>query len=128
MDYSRFEIGMSERRTSWLIAFIDKLETDNWLVLVRRFQEFHGRLWFASQVLPGIKPLLAPGYATLGWLQSEKTSTMKMPEMVALVCIFIRAKFKEGLMKISCIVPEVYKGEIFRTDAKCDPGRVVLAG
>jgi hypothetical protein len=62
MDYSRFEIGISEKRTAWLIAFVDRLEADGWLVMVRCFQEFHGRLGFAAQVLPWLRPLLAPGY------------------------------------------------------------------
>lgn len=53
---------MSERRIAWLVEIVNKLEADQWLVLVRRYQEFHGRLGFASQVLPWIKPLLAPGY------------------------------------------------------------------
>ena len=71
--------------------------------LVRRFQEFHGCLGFASQVLPWIKPFLAPGYA---WLAAaKKTTTVKVPEMVAMVCIFIRAKFSQGLRKIPCVVP-----------------------
>ena len=34
LDYGRFELGISERRTSWLIQFIDQLETDNWLVQI----------------------------------------------------------------------------------------------
>ena len=53
MDYARFEIGMSERRTNWLIRFIDEMETNDWLVNARRFQEFHGRLGFASQIKTG---------------------------------------------------------------------------
>ena len=56
MDYSRFEIGISERRTAWLVNFIDKLEASGWLVMVRRFPEFHGRLGFSAQVLPWIRP------------------------------------------------------------------------
>lgn len=77
LDYGRFEIGISEKRTAWLVEFVNKLETDKWLVLVRRYQEFHGRLGFASQVLPWIRPLLAPGYS---WLAAvSKATTVKMP-------------------------------------------------
>ena len=126
MDYSRFELGISEKRTAWLVAFIDKMETDGWLVMVRRFHEFHGRLGFASQVLPWIKPLLAPGYS---WLAAVgKMATLKVPELVAIVCVFIRDKFKRGLRKIPCGRPEQDLGEVFRTDAKCEAGRVVLGG
>ena len=126
MDYSRFEIGISEKRTSWLVGFINGLETDGWLVLARRYQEFHGRLGFAAQVLPWLRPLLAPGYS---WLAAVgRSSTLKMPELLILVCIFIRHKFQGGLRRIPCTHEELELGEIFRTDAKCEPGRVVLGG
>eukprot|EP00438_Fugacium_kawagutii_P030206 Skav207292 [mRNA] locus=scaffold434:298126:309294:- [translate_table: standard] len=104
MDYSRFEIGMSDRRTSWLVKFVDELETSGWLVNVRRFQEFHGRLGFASQILPWIRPLLAPGYS---WLAAVgKASTLKLPDLVAVVCLYIRDKLKSGLRKTRCGVTE----------------------
>jgi len=126
LDYSRFEMGMSERRTAWLVEFIDRLEADQWLVMARRYQEFHGRLGFAAQVLPWLRPLLAPGYA---WLAAiGKATTAKVPEMLALVCIFIRKKFLGGLRKIQCVESETYLGEVFRTDAKCEDGLVVLGG
>ena len=63
-------------------------------MLVRSFQEFHGLLVFCAQVLPWIRPLLAPGYA---WLAAVgKNSAVKTPELVAMVCIFIRRKFMSG--------------------------------
>ena len=94
LDYSRFQIGISEKRTVWLIEFIDRLVTDEWLVQARRYHEFHGRLGFAAQVLPWLKPLLAPGYS---WLAAVgKQSTVKMPELLAAVCIFIKKKFSDG--------------------------------
>ena len=47
IDYARFEIGMSERRVAWLVGFVEELIANNWLIHMRRFQEFHGRLtWF----------------------------------------------------------------------------------
>lgn len=106
--------------------FVDKLEASGWLVMVRRFHEFHGRLGFSAQVLPWIRPLLAPGCA---WLAAvSKNSTMRVPELVATVCIFIRKKFRDGLRKIPCVRAEKDLGEIFRTDAKCEAGKVVLGG
>lgn len=126
MDYARFEIGMSEKRTNWLIRFVDELESSGWLVQVRRFQEFHGRLGFASQILPWIRPLLAPGYS---WLAAVgKGSTLKLPELVALVCLYIRNKLAAGLRRYPCGITEKPLGELFRTDAKCEDGRVVLGG
>ena len=43
-------------------------------------------------------------------------------------CIFIRHKFQGGLRRIPCTHEELELGEIFRTDAKCEPGKVVLGG
>ena len=40
LDYSRFEIGLSERRAAWLMNFVKNLKQDNWLVNVKAFQEF----------------------------------------------------------------------------------------
>ena len=126
VDYGRFEIGISERRAVWLMDFVKRLENDQWLVMARRFHEFHGRLGFTAQVLPWLRPLLAPGYA---WLSAiHRGSTVRVPELVALVCVFIRQKFMDGLRKIPCITEEVNRGELFRTDAKCEKGRVVLGG
>ena len=90
VDYSRFEIGISERRAAWLIEFVKKLEGDQWLIMPRRYKEFHGRLGFTAPVLPWLRPLLAPGYA---WLSAiNQASTVKVPELVALVCVFIKQK------------------------------------
>eukprot|EP00434_Breviolum_minutum_P010462 symbB.v1.2.009227.t1/scaffold582.1/size184522/13 len=126
MDYSKFEIGLSERRTTWLVDFIKEMEHNDWLVNVKRFQEFHGRLGFSAQVLPWLRPLLSPGYA---WLAAVgKAATLRVPELLALSCIFIKEKFAKGLRKIPCGLKELELGELFRTDAKCEPGRVVLGG
>ena len=126
MEYSKFEIGLSERRTTWLVDFIKEMEHNDWLVNVKRFQEFHGRLGFSAQVLPWLRPLLSPGYA---WLAAVgKTATLRVPELLALSCIFIKEKFAKGLRKIPCGLKELELGELFRTDAKCEPGRVVLGG
>ena len=126
IDYSRFEIGLSEKRANWLIKFVENLQGDGWLTGVRQFQEFHGRLGFASQMLRWLKPLLGPGYA---WLSAvAKATTLKVPELLAITCIFIKEKFSSGLRKLPCGCREEHIGEIFRTDTKCADGRVILGG
>ena len=70
MDYSRFELGLSEKRANWLVKFVENLRSDGWLTGVKQFQEFHGRLGFASQVLPWIRPLLDQD--TPGWLRCQR--------------------------------------------------------
>ena len=32
VDYTRFEIGMSERRVTWLVKFVEELISNEWLV------------------------------------------------------------------------------------------------
>ena len=98
VDYTRFEIGMSEKRVAWLVRFVEELISNGWLVHMRRFQEFHGRLGFAAKVLPWIKPMLAPGYS---WISAAgRTATLKMPQLVAAACIFLRDKFGMGYRKL----------------------------
>lgn len=53
LDYGRFEIGISEKCAAWLVSFVDKLETDGWLVMARRFQEFHGDWDSQHKSFPG---------------------------------------------------------------------------
>ena len=126
MDYSRFETGLSEKRAKWLLDFAQDLSNNQWIVNIKRFQEFHGRLGFASQILPWIRPFFAPGYS---WIAAvNKASTLKVPELVAASCVFIQEKFSGGLRKLLCGVKEKHLCEIFRTDAKCVPGLIVLGG
>ena len=54
LDYTRFSLGIAERRVRWILDFVASLERD---VEVRRYQEFHGRLGFMSHG-PVDSPLL----------------------------------------------------------------------
>ena len=105
---------------------MEDLRDDGWLTNVKQYQEFHGRSGFATQVLPWLRPLLGPGYA---WLSAvSRATTLKVPELLATTCVFIGEKFRSGLRKLPCGNREQYLGEVFRTDAKCAEGRVVLGG
>ena len=55
IDYTRFHLGISEKRCQWIVSSIEGLEANGWLVDVRRFHELHGRLGFMSQVLLWIR-------------------------------------------------------------------------
>ncbi|CAJ1412793.1 unnamed protein product, partial [Effrenium voratum] len=96
LDYTRFSLGIAERRVRWILDFVASLERDGSLVEVRRYQEFHGRLGFMSQVLPWIRPFLAPGYA---WLAKAKPgAVMKVPDAVSFCNAFIRDKLMAGVL------------------------------
>ncbi|CAJ1404212.1 unnamed protein product [Effrenium voratum] len=126
LDYTRFSLGIAERRVRWILDFVASLERDGSLVEVRRYQEFHGRLGFMSQVLPWIRPFLAPGYA---WLAKAKPgAVMKVPDAVSFCNAFIRDKLMAGVRLTPCHPREWICGELFRCDAKCAEQEVVLGG
>ena len=58
-----------------------------------------------------------------------KAASLRVPELWALTCcIFTKEKFIKGLRKVPCSLKQLELGELFRTDAKCEPGKVVLGG
>ena len=126
MDYSRFLLGISERRCQWILDTITGLEQSLWLVDVRRFHELHGRLGFMSQVLPWIRPLLAPGYAWLAAVQ--KGAVLTLPSIIRCVLRFIQDKLERGRRTYDTGSGETELGELFRTDAACNESSVVLGG
>ncbi len=62
LDYSRFQIGISESRCRWLTNWI-KLTLSNDVVLVRAMAEALGRLGYCAGVLEWCRPFLAPIYS-----------------------------------------------------------------
>lgn len=125
-DYGRFQLGLSEKRARWVVKVIDELESADFLISGRAFTELLGRLGFASQAVPWIRPLLGPLYVWDGVLTPHMTA--RVPMMVALTLQVIKSRFTAGEFTASCWSPEVVAGEAFRTDAKCETGRIVLAG
>ena len=118
--------GLVERRSNWLVRFIDDLEKSGWLVDIRRFHEFHGRLGFMAQAVFWVRPFLSAGYA---WLAAvKKGGVLTVPSLVQFCCQLIQEKLKMGLRTYSCRLDEEDVGQVFRTDAKCEPGKVVLGG
>ena len=126
LDYSKFALGISEKRVLWMVKFLTDANAAKWLIDVRRFHEAHGRLGFMAQVLPWIRPFLAPGYQ---WLAAvRKGGVLQAPLILQRCCEFIRLKLQLGCRTTPCRLPEIQLGEVFRTDAKCDCDRVVLGG
>ena len=85
-DYARFEMGLSEIRTTWLCEFMSTC-CGGQVVLMRRFEEGLGRLGFAARILVWMKPFLAPLYA---WASAVASGTaLKPPLLVSITCKFI---------------------------------------
>lgn len=67
-DYGRFQLGLSEKRARWVVKVIEELESAEFLISGRAFTELLGRLGFASQAVPWIRPT---ELATARWFSFE---------------------------------------------------------
>ena len=126
MGYDISEVGISQKRGDWLASWIDKLEQQKFVVASRDFVEFLGRLSFVAQLLVWLKPHLAPLFA---WSSVTARSTVgRLPETVILTLRYILLELRSETYMVSTQRPLKFKGDAFRTDAKCTDGLVVLAG
>ena len=126
LDYDARLIGLSDTRPHWLMAWVDQAEQSHWVVQVRRFSEFLGRLGFVSRVVYWIKPHLAPLYA---WGSvASKSHAAKLPDMVILTLLYLRETLGELDFKVSPYRVAPCSEPLFYTDAKCADQLVVLEG
>ncbi|CAE7820030.1 unnamed protein product [Symbiodinium sp. CCMP2592] len=94
VGYGRVKLGISEKRCRWIISGIESMEENGWLVDVRRFHEFHGRLGFMSQVLVWIRPFLTSWLlVTLGWLLCGRD---RSSYLIRCVLRFIADRLRHG--------------------------------
>ena len=126
LDYRTVSLGINERRGAWLLEFLASLKKDKFTVHMRRFAEFLGRLGFVSRVLCWMKPHLAPLYTWSAAL--DKGTVATMPKLVRLVCLYIEQQLMAKTFMYSCKRPCVIEGDLFRTDAKCETGKVTFGG
>ncbi|CAE7495048.1 unnamed protein product [Symbiodinium natans] len=125
-DYGRFELGLSEKRATWVMQVLRGLVENKYVITGYAFGELVGRLGFASQAVPWIRPLLAPLYA---WGSKFKGGTVsRVPELVGYTLQLIQQRFEKGLFRVCCDSPQVGREEVFRTDAKCAEGLVAVGG
>lgn len=126
MKYDIAEVGISEKRGNWLVAWIEKLAEQKFVVAARDFVEFLGRLSFVAQLLVWLKPHLSPLFA---WASVTSRSTVgRLPETVILTLRYILLELQAETFMVSTDVPQKFEGDQFRTDAKCATGFIVLAG
>jgi len=126
LDYRACRLGITQRRGAWLVSFIDEMLASKGTIYMRRFNEFLGRLGFVSRVLLWLKPFLAPLYSWSSAL--DRGTVAKCPKLVMLVLRFLQLQLKDCGYMHSCLRPVVLPQELFRTDAKCATGRIVLGG
>eukprot|EP00435_Cladocopium_sp_Y103_P002248 s5620_g1.t1 len=126
LRYDLGEVGISLKRGTWLAEWIAKAATNKYVVAVRDFSEFLGRLGFVSQLLVWLKPHLAPLYAWAAAVSSGMVG--KLPETVILTLVYIASELDGDNYLVSIQRPVHFTGESFRTDAKCTDDSVVLGG
>ena len=127
ISYYEWAAGISEKRANWIVEWIDRAETANWVITGRGLSELVGRLNFVTRMLTWLKPFLAPLFA---WSNALSRSTAaQAPEMVIHVLRFYRWQFSNGarLDAVHMCWPSCER-QAFRTDAKCEVGRIVLGG
>ena len=125
LDYGRFELGITESRALWLLAWGDRILKER-IVMVSALAEGLGRLGFASGLLEWSRPFLSAMYA---WTASAPGhATLPVPPMILLTLTWLMNQLRSGRRTCSGRAPSASLGEIFRTDAKGEADYVVIGG
>ena len=95
LDLSRFELGITEKRTQWAIRWIsDKIREG--CVRLGEMREGLGRLQFVAGPLEHLRPFLGPIY---GWVAAApRYAKPRMPVMIRLILEFIVRELSAGNM------------------------------
>ena len=126
LSYPDQRVGISESRGQWLLKWIAEAKASKFVVSVRRFAEFLGRLGFVSRLLVWLKAHLAPLYS---WRAAVADSAVvRLPDTVILTLEYLDLTFRDMTFKVAAAKTVKREGVAFRTDAKCSDGFVVLDG
>ena len=126
LSYQTWTVGISHKRTCWVIEWIDSLERHGFQTTGRAFVEFVGRANFIARVLTWMKPFRAPLFAFSAVL--GRGTCARVPEMAFVSLRYIRQELSRAGGQQSVNVLWGPPQDVFRTDAKCSPGVVVLGG
>ena len=126
LEYDRHVAGISTKRAEWILQWIDTLERNGWMVQGRAFIEFTGRLSFVARVVTWLKPFMAPLFAWSSVL--ARGTVMRVPVLVYVTLRFLKEQLQRHGHWVNATAPWFSPKEAFRTDAKCESGRIVLAG
>ena len=125
VDYTRFELGISDSRAKWLTQWLERtLQVGS--VLVRDLRETLGRIGFAAGVLEWHRPFLAPLYA---WVAVAPSSAfLPLPPAVKLALLHLRDRFQRGLRTTPCRRPVAEPDKVYFADAGADGNQVTMGG
>ena len=90
----------------------------------RSVVEFTGRMTFVARLLLWVKPFLGPLHS---WCAVRGT-VPRMPVLVHICLMYLRRQFQQRRRLVPVIPSRISAKQAFRTDAKCELGRVVLGG
>ena len=126
IDYKASCLGIARKRGDALCQFVQEMKRNSYTVSMRRFAEFLGRLGFVARVFPWLKPQLSPLYSWSAAIDRGTVATA--PKMIRLVLLYIERELSQVSFLHDVRKPWKSRGEVFRTDAKCDLGFVVFGG
>ena len=125
IDYTRFEMGLSEKRAAWIIRWLTDLLAAG-RAPVQQVVEGLGRLGFASGVLEFHRPFLAPLYS---WTSAvPPKATLRLPVAIQLTLSHVLRRFQKGERMYRCLPISPVRLELFRTDASATDDHAVLGG
>ena len=124
IDYCRFEVGLSEKRSLWLQSWLARV-TSGQAILVSSLAEGLGRLGWAAGPLEWARPFLGPLYAWCARL--PQSSCLALPPMVRTTLLFLRDQLTLG-RRMSSARKRVPLGCLFKADAKGEVDYVVIGG
>ena len=115
LDYREMTLGVIARRGEWLLNFIREMAQSKYVISMRRFAEFPGRMAFVARVVIWLKPFLSPLYSWSAAL--DKGTVATAPKLVRLVLHFIGRQLERCEFRYTCRRPKKLLDERFRTDA-----------
>ena len=124
LDVGRFEVGVSEARARWVVAWLEDKARER-AVRLGELREGLGRLQFVAGPLEHLRPFLGPLYA---WsCAGPRFAKPRLPVMLLLIIRFLAASI--GNVRMSrCSSKAKEHGEMFRLDAKAEGDQVAIGG
>ena len=117
-------LGVSETRRLWVHKKALDLSRGE-RIRVRELREALGRFGFVAGPLRNIRPFLGPLYAWAGALPPGAKASLPLFCRISARVLSEVAKTSVG---IDCSRQPIQRGELFRTDAKAEPGLVAVGG
>ena len=126
-EYASYRLGLTERRSKWLIDWLrDKVEAGH--VSATEMAQGLGRLGFAAISLDWERPFLGPLYAWSSAIQG-KPGLMKIPAMLRVLFLWLADRFEKGDRLQRPQRPPIGEPPVsFFTDAKAENGRAWIGG